>query len=61
MDTYMTDKLHEECGVFGVYDTVGGNCAPMVYYGLFALQHRGQESCGIAVSDRGVVSYHKDM
>ena len=55
------DKVHEECGVFGVYDTEGKNVAPMVYYGLFALQHRGQESCGIAVSDRGVVSYHKDM
>ncbi len=55
------DNVHEECGVFGVYDTEGRNVAPMVYYGLFALQHRGQESCGIAVSDRGVVSYHKDM
>ena len=55
------DKVHEECGVFGVYDTEGKNVAPMVYYGLFALQHRGQESCGIAVSDRGVVSFHKDM
>ncbi len=55
------DRIHEECGVFGVYDIEGNNVAPMVYYGLFALQHRGQESCGIAVSDRGVVSYHKDM
>ena len=55
------DNIHEECGVFGVYDTEGRNVAPMVYYGLFSLQHRGQESCGIAVSDRGVVSYHKDM
>lgn len=57
--------LHEECGVFGMYDLSGGNVASTVYYGLFALQHRGQESCGIAVSDtkgpkRKVLS-HKDM
>ncbi len=43
--------LHEECGVFGAYDLDGGMIAPSVYYGLFALQHRWQESCGIAVSD----------
>lgn len=45
------DKLHDECGVFGMYDFDGGNVANTIYYGLFALQHRGQESCGIAVSD----------
>ncbi len=45
------DKLHEECGVFGIYDIDGGDVASSIYYGLFALQHRGQESCGIAVSD----------
>ena len=45
------DKLREECGVFGIYDLDGQNVASSVYYGLFALQHRGQESCGIAVSD----------
>lgn len=44
-------KLHEECGVFGMYDLDGNNVASSIYYGLFALQHRGQESCGIAVSD----------
>ena len=43
--------LGEECGVFGAYDMDGGDVAPSVYYGLFALQHRGQESCGIAVTD----------
>ena len=43
--------LGEECGVFGAYDMTGGDVAPSVYYGLFALQHRGQESCGIAVTD----------
>ena len=45
------DSLHEECGVFGAYDLDGGDIASTIYYGLFALQHRGQESCGIAVSD----------
>ncbi len=45
------DKLHEECGVFGMYDFEGNDVASTIYYGLFALQHRGQESCGIAVSE----------
>ena len=59
------DGLHEECGVFGIYDFDGKDVASTIYYGLFALQHRGQESCGIAVSDTNgpmgqVVSY-KDM
>ena len=45
------DGLHEECGVFGMYDFDGKDVASTIYYGLFALQHRGQESCGIAVSD----------
>ena len=43
--------IHEECGVFGAYDFDGNDIAASVYYGLFALQHRGQESCGIAVTD----------
>lgn len=43
------DGLHEECGVFGMYDFDGNDVASSIYYGLFALQHRGQESCGIAV------------
>ncbi len=59
------DELHEECGVFGMYDFDGGDVAPSIYYGLFSLQHRGQESCGIAVSDtkgpKGKVLTHKDM
>lgn len=59
------DKLHEECGVIGVYDLTGGSVAREIYYGLFALQHRGQESCGIAVSDtegpKGKVYVHKGM
>ena len=45
------DKLREECGVFGMYDLDGRDVASTIYYGLFALQHRGQESCGIAVTD----------
>ena len=45
-------NLHEECGVFGIYDLdESQDVASSVYYGLLALQHRGQESCGIAVSD----------
>ncbi len=59
------DCLHEECGVFGIYDFDGNDIASTIYYGLFALQHRGQESCGIAVSDtegpKGSVSLHKGM
>ena len=51
MDIERFDKLGEECGVFGVYDFDGNDVASTIYYGLFALQHRGQESCGIAVSD----------
>lgn len=44
------EKLGEECGVFGMYDLDGRDVAASIYYGLFSLQHRGQESCGIAVS-----------
>ena len=50
-EQYKMDGLHEECGVFGIYDFDGGDVASSIYYGLFSLQHRGQESCGIAVSD----------
>ena len=55
------DGLHEECGVFGMYDFDGHDVARTIYYGLFALQHRGQESCGIAVNDDGVISGYKDL
>lgn len=62
---YDEDELHEECGVFGIYDFDGNDVAASIYYGLFALQHRGQESCGIAVSDtggpKGQVSSQKGM
>ncbi len=43
-------KIGEECGVFGMYDLDGADVASTIYYGLFSMQHRGQESCGIAVS-----------
>lgn len=59
------EGLHEECGVFGMYDFDGNEVASEIYYGLFALQHRGQESCGIAVSDtegpKGKVDAYKGM
>ena len=53
-------KIGEECGVFAVYDP-NGDCARTVYYGLYALQHRGQESCGIAVNNNRDITHHKDM
>lgn len=53
-------EIHEECGVFGIYAKEKTSVASTVYYGLFALQHRGQESCGIVVNDDGVFKYHKD-
>lgn len=59
------EHIKEECGVFGMYDFDGNDVATSIYYGLFALQHRGQESCGIAVSEtmgpKGKVTTHKDM
>ena len=65
MNINAEDELHDECGVFGAYDFDGGDVASTIYYGLFALQHRGQESCGIAVSDtqgpKGKVFSYKDM
>lgn len=53
--------IHEECGVFGVMSTRRENVAGVAYYGLYALQHRGQESCGIVVNDDGVFSSYKDL
>lgn len=55
------ERPHEECGVFGIYSDGSVNPAYATYNGLLALQHRGQESCGIAVNNRGVISYSKDM
>lgn len=53
--------IHEECGVFGVMSTKKENVAEIAYYGLYALQHRGQESCGVVVNDDGVFSSCKDL
>lgn len=61
------DHLHEECGVFGIYDNGDGlDVSRLTYYGLYALQHRGQESCGIAVNHRDASGHvqilqYKDM
>lgn len=59
------DSVKEKCGVFGIYCPPAQTAAPSLYYGLCALQHRGQESCGIAVCDtdgpRGNIAWHKDM
>lgn len=54
------DAVHEECGVFGVFAPVTADVAAAAYFGLYALQHRGQESAGIAVCDRGVITQHRD-
>lgn len=62
MKQAISNKLHEECGVFGIYDKKSHtDVASATYYGLYALQHRGQESCGIAINDNGVINYHRDM
>ncbi|MCI8398368.1 MAG: amidophosphoribosyltransferase [Oscillibacter sp.] len=53
--------IHEECGVFGLAAPRPVDAARLVYYGLYALQHRGQESCGIVVNDDGVFASHKDL
>lgn len=53
-------NLREECGVFGIYAPETADIARTAYYGLFALQHRGQESCGIVVNDDGVFTTYKD-
>lgn len=57
----MFGKLHEECGVFGIFNNDKIDVARATYHGLYALQHRGQESAGIAVNDEGVILHHKDM
>lgn len=54
-------SIHEECGVLGVISSQCMDVAGMAYYGLYALQHRGQESCGIVINDDGVFSSYKDL
>ena len=53
-------SIHEECGIFGLISGNEIEAAGMAYYGLYALQHRGQESCGIVVNDDGIFVSHKD-
>lgn len=57
----MFDQIKEECGVFGIYNKDTMDVASQTYFALYALQHRGQESCGIVVNDKGILSYHKDL
>lgn len=61
--TPFDDKVREECGVFGIYVPENCNLSPSheAYTALFALQHRGQEACGIAVNNRGVIKCYKDI
>ena len=54
-------SIHEECGVFGILAPEACDVASISHYGLYALQHRGQESCGIVVNDDGVFASHKDI
>ena len=53
--------IHEECGVFGVFARETTDVASLAYYALYALQHRGQESAGIAVNDDGVFTAYRDV
>ena len=54
-------NLHEECGVFGIFAPKQMPLVSTAYYGLYALQHRGQESCGIVINDDGLFSFYKDL
>jgi len=54
------DQMHEECGVFGIYGP-GEDVARLTFFGLYALQHRGQESAGIATADGSRISIHAEM
>lgn len=60
-ENYEDDKLKEACGVFGILDNDNLRVEELTYYGLYSLQHRGQESAGIAVSDGKDIKYHKAM
>lgn len=56
----MGKEIREECGVFGIFANGRTDVAASAYYALYALQHRGQESCGIVVNDDGVFNTYKD-
>lgn len=55
----MFDSIHEECGVFGIFEKDRADVSSSAYFGLYALQHRGQESCGIAVCDDGIFRHKR--
>jgi len=58
----MTEKINEECGIFGIYSMTNDcDAAGRAYLALYALQHRGQESCGIAVCNDGLMQHHSDL
>lgn len=59
-DSLFDDQLHEECGVFGIY-MPGHDVAQLLYLGLFSLQHRGQEGCGMAISNGKKIEYYKNL
>jgi len=54
-------SIGEECGVFGIYGEAAQDGPELTYLALYALQHRGQESCGIAVNNDGVINYYRDI
>ena len=58
----MKNSINEECGIFGIYTkNISYEAVLNTYYALYSLQHRGQESCGIAANDRGVILLHKNV
>ena len=57
----MFNQIKEECGVFVIFSPNAVDVVNSCYYGLYALQHRGQESCGIALNDRGVIRHYRDL
>lgn len=61
MAAFEADKFRDECGIFGIRRMDGQTAAPFVYYGLYALQHRGQESCGIVANRSGVLEQRRGM
>jgi amidophosphoribosyltransferase len=61
LSSYHDDKLHEECGIIGIYEKDNKNTGKLTYVGLIALQHRGQESAGIAVNNDGIITCYKEM
>lgn len=55
------DKPQDECGVFGIYSATCGDLASTLYYGMYALQHRGQEACGMAITENNRIKYYKNI